>query len=177
MSIVVETGTGLSNAETYETVAAWRTYVAARGPASTATDDLVEQAMRRATAYLAGHYAGQWPGYKLNGRSQALDWPRTSVVDSSGYDVPSDSVPAEVIAAHSEATLREVASPGALVPDFLPADQKIKSEKIGQIEVVYAEPNVDNAGSNQPTYKLIDELLYPLLLSGGTGRTNWLMRA
>lgn len=86
MSLIVEDGTGLPNAESYISVADADAYLAARGlvawtPLDTA---LKEQALRRATDYMSEFYGRRWEGYRVTS-TQSLDWPR--------YEVPRPDVP------------------------------------------------------------------------------------
>ena len=167
MAVVVENGTGLANADSYVSVAEADAYATAYGNTTWAgaTAPEKEAALRRATRYVDGRYAGRWPGYKLNGRTQALAWPRKSVLDSYGGTVASNEVPREIVSATIEVALREQVDPGALAPDFIPG-QRVVSESVGNISVTYAD---EGGGSTlRPTVIVVDEILWPLLLAGGT---------
>ena len=95
MSLIVETGSGSTTAESYISVAEADTYHAANGaPASwtAASTADKESALRQATAYLDDRYAYQWRGTRAH-EEQALRWPRTAVYDDDGFYVSSSSIP------------------------------------------------------------------------------------
>lgn len=168
MAITVEDGTGLSNADALISVAYADSYHATRGNSTWTGDDAdKEKAIVRATFYLTDSF--MWDGDKINGRDQALAFPRYGLVDEEGYAVENDAVPDEIQRACAELALRELVTPGTLTPDFIPADG-VKREKIGQIEVEYISSRTD-AGSQRPEISIIGPLIAPFLTrSGGTNR-------
>lgn len=100
MPLIVEDGTGLSTAESYLSVADFRTRAAALALwkvvdsaaaadwITPAADADVEAALRRATAALDGAYGDRWAGQKTSWQ-QALDWPRSGVLlglDADSYE-------------------------------------------------------------------------------------------
>jgi len=101
MALVVEDGTGLSNAESYISVADADIYIAAyKGADATwddATDAAKEIAARQATQYIDGLY--NWIG-EPETSTQALDWPRNYVYDELGYAV--DGIPTNLEQATAE---------------------------------------------------------------------------
>ena len=124
MALVVTPGA--SDADSYTTVAFADAYHVARGNAGWAGADAVkEAALRRATAWIDGVYRSRFPGYRNEGRDQALEWPRASASDAQGWGIANDAIPAEVQQAAAEAALREVTAPGSLAPDAIPAAMKI----------------------------------------------------
>lgn len=159
MALEVEDGTGKANAESYVSVADCSTYCDARGLTfSSGTTGNKEAALRRATAYIDGAYGPRFIGMRVNGRSQALQWPRVEAYDSSVDNyVASDSVPVEVVNATCEAAVRELASPGALNPD-LKRGGAIKSVKAGSVSVEY-----QGNAPGDTTYSIIDRILAPLI--------------
>jgi hypothetical protein len=166
MALTVEDGTGLTNADALIEVTDVDTYHANFGNATwTGADADKETAIRRASAYLTNSFT--WQGHKVNGRSQALSWPRTGVIDEDGYAVPSDAVPGEIEDACAELALRELVTPGTLTPDVTPSDA-VKREKIGQLEVEYSNP-ATNPSMSRPIISIVNDLVGPLLASGGFG--------
>lgn len=156
MALIVETGEGIANAESYISVADATARHAALGNAAwTGADAVKEAALRRATQYMLQSYRGRWKGTRLK-REQALDWPRYGArVD--GFDLPSNEVPPEVANACADLALR------ALSAD-LNADQgrAVIREKIGPLETEYA------AYSPQGTqYRAVDMALSAYLSGGG----------
>lgn len=160
MSLVVETGLGLSNAESYASVADSVAYHAARGADTwlTLTTSQQEQALRRATTYLVGKYRMRWAGARM-ATTQSLDWPRSlvPVVDTPRQSYyPDDTVPNEVMAACCSMALRAAA--GELLSD---QGQRATSVTVGPISTTY------ESGTPVATqYPEVDALLRPLLRSG-----------
>ena len=95
MSLVVETGAGLSNAESFVSVAEMDAYFVAFGvPSSYAlkTEAEKEILLRVATQYLVAQYRGKWRGAQST-QEQALPWPRIGVIDDEGWGIDSNVVP------------------------------------------------------------------------------------
>ena len=110
--MTLTTTPGATNADSYASLAQALAYHAAIGNAAWAasTDALREPALRRATIWVDNSYRARWKGQRgVNGRSQALDWPRYGVLDSDGWYVDSATIPLEVTNATNEAALRELA--------------------------------------------------------------------
>lgn len=133
MAIIVEDGTGRADAEAYLSVATWRTYAEARGiAASDYTDLQVEQRLREATQFLDTHR--RYKAVRATA-TQALEFPRSGLVDWSGYEVT--GVPKRVRDACAELVTR------ALRGETLTPDQDrsafVKSESVGPISVTYAD--------------------------------------
>lgn len=174
MALVVENGTGLAAAESYASAAEYVAYRAARGDAEAEDADeeeVVEPALRRATAYIDGVYGDRWPGRRVKGRDQALDWPREYARDRGGYEIPKTQVPIEVKRATMEAAAREVATPNSLSADYTPA-QRVTSETVGPISVTYAD---EQAGDVLPVVPVLDQILSKLLFTHSV--TRFLERA
>lgn len=177
MALVVEDGTGKSNAESYISVADATTYHAARGNsawAALASDTVREQLLRKATDYMLQAYREKWKGYRYV-TDQALDWPRAWVYKEPFYQgavgtypflVDSDIVPTEVKNACAELALK--ASSATLMED---QEQLVVKEKVDVIEVEYSEFSPQGK-----RYKSIDATLsiyfkMPIGISVGTVRT------
>jgi len=173
MSLIVENGTGLADAESYISVADASAYHDKRGNTTWAdmSEPEMEQSLRRATDYLVQVYRLRWNGTRVNS-VQSLDWPRAFVLredfNYSGingyttiggnYYYPSNVVPNEVKNACAEMALK--ASAGELSPDI---EQRVTKEKIDVIEVTYSE-----YGVQYTTYRAIDNMLSPFLGMGGS---------
>lgn len=169
MTLVVEDGTGKTDANGFISVAYFKAYCDARGHDYSAySDTLIEQGIVRATAFMSDSY--RWAGERTKGRSaigggQALAWPRWDVVDDDGYSVPADEVPDEIERATAEVTRRELATPGAMTPDYTPSE-RVKMEKVGSIAVEYDLSRTD-ADSVRPVLLVVRDLIGPLLATGG----------
>lgn len=161
--IIVEDGTGLSNANAYSSMDDSDTYHESVGHSAWIDDsqsDLSVQAKIRGAAYIDRKYSTQWPGTKVNGRSQSMAWPRTNAYDYYGEEIDSESVPREIITAAYEAEWREFQDPGSLSPDVIAAQQVIE-ERVGSIAVRYSDTSSTSA--TIPTVTEIDEILASII--------------
>jgi hypothetical protein len=157
MALIVEDGTGLANAESYASVAEFKTYHANIGNDVTLiTDTTIEQLLRRATQYMVAVYRSRWQGRRTLS-TQALDFPRYDVV-VEGYSVESNIVPLEVKNACCELALK--ANSATLLAD---QTQKVIREKVDVIEVEYSE-----FSPSQTRYSQIDNLLSVFLSSANS---------
>ncbi|MES2637355.1 MAG: DnaT-like ssDNA-binding protein [Pseudomonadota bacterium] len=159
MALIVEDGTGLSNADAYISVADALAYHDARGNTNwadiTATEQ--EQAIRRATDFMEQLYRLSWKGRRTT-EAQALSWPRYDVLRDDGYYYyASDIVPTEVKNACAELAFK--AAGGDLSPDLA---QRVIREKIGPLEVEY-----EKNGVQYTTYRAINNMLAPFLTGLG----------
>lgn len=167
MTIVVEDGTGKSNAESYCTVAEATAYFSNIGNvawAALASDAIREQSLRKATYFMLGRYRSRWAGYRKT-IVQALDWPRSIMPikdapvlyggSASYYD--DSSVPQVVKDACASLALR--ATSASLLAD---QSRTKKSVTIGPITTVY-----DDVAGQATIYAEIDAMLAPFLKSGG----------
>jgi hypothetical protein len=137
MTLVVEDGTGLANADAYVSLDDCEAYAAARGLTfATSPSAAGEAAIRVATAFIDNTYRSRFTGQRLNGRSQALEWPRIYATDAAGNDIASDEIPVEIVNATCEAAIREFAAPGTLTPD-LERGGGVKRLKAGSVEIEY----------------------------------------
>ena len=183
MTLNVEDGTGMANADSYVSVADCSAYHVSRGNQAWAAGAVVDQeaAIRRATFWVDPTYRNRFPGYQTQGRAQALEWPRTGayvVVPDNGrsdalyfgnrrdyfylngvYYVPANTVPQEVITATCEAALRELVSPGVLSPDQT-RDDLVTSFQVGPVKLTYGGGSPDNT-----IFQKIDLVLRSLLIA------------
>lgn len=158
MALIVESGAGLPDAESYASVATADAYWAARGAPvawSGLTTGAKESALRQATEYLA-RFTGKWKGIRVK-TTQALDWPRSSVVVDS-VTLAYDALPVQLVRATCELALK--ASSSTLMAD---ETAQVKAEKVGPLEVTYAD------GARQQTrFAFVDTLLAPLINGAGS---------
>lgn len=106
-AFTVEDGSGLTSANSYASVAFADEYHQTYGNPSAwlgATSAARQNALRLATQFLDLHYGGRWVGVR-GSSEQALDWPRSYVVDAAGNDVAEDSVPLRIQQAAAKAAL------------------------------------------------------------------------
>lgn len=168
MSLIVEDGTGKSDAESYISVADADTYHSNRGNTAWASllTAVKEQSLRKATDYMGQTYRLRYKGTRTSG-TQALDFPR-QFVEREDYQYatlngaqmiggyfyyPADEVPNEIKYACAELALR--ASSTTLNDDLT---QGVVREKVDVLEVEY-----DKYSSQKPRYPMIDGLIAPFL--------------
>lgn len=164
MTLIVEDGSNVAGAESYESVASADTYHANRGNAAWAalTTTAKEQALRKATDYMTQAYRLRWDGCRTNS-TQALDWPRSLVeikdTNYIGSYVDQNTIPIEIKKACCE--LASMSLDGDLAPNI---ERETASESVGSISVSYFQ------GSTQHTvYRAIDLILKPYLRNNGSG--------
>lgn len=130
MALVVESGSGDANSESYLSVIDADTYFTNHSSPSewsSATAAEKEAALRYATTYLDDNY--EWYSSLLT-RTQALDWPRNPYLDSQGRYI--EGVPQKIKDATCEMALEHLKDP-------LNSNDtdNIESEKYGDASVKY----------------------------------------
>ena len=149
--MVVEDGTGLSNADSFVSVAYADTYFSTRGVSAWASLTNKEALLIKATDYIEAVYSESWKGVTLND-TQSLSFPRI-IDDATIY-------PDRLKKAVCELALK--ANSGDLLVDV---EQRTIEEKVDVITVKYAEY------SDQKTqYSMVYGLISPYLLSTGANK-------
>ena len=149
--MVVEDGTGLSNADSFVSVAYADTYFTTRGVSAWASLTNKEALLIKATDYIEAVYSESWKGVTLND-TQSLSFPRI-IDDATVY-------PDRLLKAVCELALK--ANDGDLLVDV---EQRTVEEKVDVITVKYAEY------SDQKTqYSMVYGLISPYLLSTGVNK-------
>jgi hypothetical protein len=154
MTMVVETGTGIANSNSYVSTTDFETYCDDHGYTIPSGDE--ESALVRATLALDAAYRANYPGYRTLGRMQGLDWPRTAAYDYEGYVIDTLTVPREIIWSTCEMGLREITTPGIMQPD-LKRGGFIRSMRAGSVEIVYG------GSSNRTIFTIVDGIMSSLL--------------
>ena len=159
MSIIVEDGTGLSNAESLASVQYFKDYHSARGntTASSMLDAAIEAALRKASDYFLQIYRARWKGDRTT-TTQALDWPRVGVIVDVYTVIESDDIPKDIKNAFCELAYKSVS--GDLLQDV---SSHVIRQKVDTLEVEY-QPNTRQT----KRYSAVESLLQPYLKSGGT---------
>lgn len=153
MTIVVETGAIVSNANSYVTVAETRAYATARGVSLSATDTDVEILLIKAMDYLESKRSF-FQGSKVSAL-QALQWPRSGVVIDE-LDVLETTIPNELKQAQIRLAV-EISNGVDVMPTRSSAF--VKKEKTDVIETEYSE----KIGTGiQPEMTAVEALLSPL---------------
>ena len=161
MTLIVEDGTGLADAESYVTIAEFKAYHNARGNDIESLENaIIEQLLRKATDYMIAAYRQRWAGSRVNA-TQSLDFPRYNVPTNDvyySYYLPNDTVPNEVKNACAELALKAIA--GDLMADLT---QGVVREKADVIEVEY-----DKFSPVQTRYSQIDAMLSVFFISANS---------
>lgn len=153
MTLIVEDGTGLPNAESYETVAGFKAYAVKMGFDISGYGDLqIEQALRRSTIWLDARYGFTFPGIQTKPTTQALLWPRSGATYRC-MPISPTVIPDRLKMALCEAVWRELQVPNSLSPDTNP--ERIKRDKVGDVETEFAL----SAPGVQARISVIDNLL------------------
>lgn len=158
--LIVEDGTGLTNAESYVSVVEIDDYFAKLGYTvwQTLTEPEKEQAIRRAMRYMRQVYHGYWRGVPAT-TTQALDWPRDRVPgELYGTYYPNNAVPMDVKEAQMLLSIKAAA--GELAPDLDTAGGVLE-ETVGPITIKYDKPTRD-----LPRYTNVEMTLRSFILSG-----------
>lgn len=133
MTLTVEDGTGVADADAYASIATVDAYATARAlTAWTGADAVKEAAIREATVYLDTSYA--WKGV-IESDAQALAWPREGVLDREGREVT--GLPQRVIDACCELAVQKLTS--ALVASRTEAE--VQALTAGSVSITYARGN------------------------------------
>ncbi len=171
MSLIVEDGTSLPDAESYISVSDTDAYFSARGMTiwGNVTQTEKEEALRRATDFMTSEYRVLWTGLRAS-VTQSLDWPRTKVVmgDFSGCTqlYPNNVVPMEVRKACAELALR--ATMGPLKDD---TTQVLIEDTIGPITKKY-----DPKSSQNKKYPQVFDMIKAYFSNGGSAYMAKLVR-
>ncbi len=162
MTLIVEDGSGKSNADSYASVAMadeYHTKYTGSAVWFSQTETNKERFLRQATQYIDSQYRLRWKGVRSY-ETQALAWPRSGVVDHDGYTVDENTIPQNLIYATAYLALEAVAGP-LLVTVDTPGKIKKTKEKVAVIE---EEVEYFPSGAGQQKYyaeadKLLDDYL------------------
>jgi hypothetical protein len=158
MALIVENGTGVSNANSYVTLADARSFLASRGLSIPVSDTDAEALLLRAMDSLDAVCDG-FKGVKASS-TQELQWPRKGVY-IFGYEFPEDEIPQELVKAQC------FLSYDLQTIDVAPATdgRRVTRERVAEIEVQYASAS---ASSNPiPVSNKTRQTLAPLLKTSG----------
>ncbi len=170
MALIVEDGTGVTDAAAYATVAEADTYWGERTHQeiytawnlAATTTAFKEGALREASDFLDGKYAQFYVGERA-GDVQGLQWPRTNAVGAYGYLL--NGLPAELVKATHELAGRAVSA-------VLAADQDrggmVKSAKAGSVAVEFME-----GATAETAYGVVQGILGPILNGSQSGAPTW----
>jgi hypothetical protein len=160
MTLIVEDGSQVSNANSYVSDSDYTTYAAARGRTIGTSAANREIELIKAMDYIESH-RDRFKGDKKS-QSQALQWPRYNV-ELDGYAVDSDSIPQELKNAQMEAAILLNGSELLKTGSY----QNVQREKLGELEVSY----FSGGSYDLPRTDTIDVYL-DLLLSASGSKIN-----
>lgn len=168
MALVVEDGTGKTDAEAYISVTDADTYHTdftgtSDWTSSTPTTAIKERVLRRAAQVMDNKYILRWVGDRANDL-QTLDWPRVNAEDPSGFTISSTTVPVEIKRANAELALREITETDGIAPDITD-DGSIKREKV-KVGPIERDVTFQGSKSQGTKFTIVDLLLKGLLESG-----------
>lgn len=163
MALIVEDGTGKSDAEAYGTVLEATAYHTRLGN-SVAWAAVADQelAMRRGARFVDLKYELRMRGTRKLA-TQALAYPRLDVWTDDDHEVSPDDVPTRVMEANFEAALRAGVSGTNLMPDVAASESgSVVAEAISVGPISISE-ELSGGRSSEAEYKVIDRILMPLL--------------
>lgn len=169
MALVVEDGTGLSDAQTYATVDYIKTYTRTRGISFPTANNEIERLLILAMDALRGlDYKGERAT-----REQALDWPRIDV-EIDGYEYASTEIPRELIELQCIYAIELYKGVDLLPTVSGNTSGPIIGRTVEGISTQYAESGRANI---RPIVERARPLLRKLLRGGGGENTIRLIRA
>lgn len=163
VTLIVEDGTGVANANSYADVAYARSFAESVGLPLPADDNAVAVALLGAMPYIESQpYQGQpaQPG-------QALQWPRMLVI-VNGDMLPDDSIPEGVKKAQAQAASM-VISGTELFPTI--EGQRVTEETVGPITTKYSD-QYTNTWNGQNVFSAINVYLQPYIIWVGGYRLS-----
>lgn len=175
-AFVVEDGTGLTNANTYCSIATADEYFLAYGAPiawTGSTDAQKKTALRQATEYLEDVYGGRWRGSVVSSE-QALSWPRSGVYDHRGLLISSTDLPTRLVHACCLLAL-ELRGGTDLRPNVDPGEGHVGASSI-TVGPVSLSDTYTGSSSTQPEFTAVRQKLYGLLKSTSGGAMVGLTR-
>ncbi len=172
MVLIIEDGTGIAGADSYNTTLVIDNYNLAHKVDATwiaLGDPAKELNARLAAQYMENKYRNRWKSRRTN-ELQGLSFPRAGIHDYDSILIASNAIPQELQDAQSELAI-ESANNVALLATLTTQTGSIKRElaRVGDLvsDITY------NAGqSPNPVFQLVDGLLRDLILSGFTNQRS-----
>jgi hypothetical protein len=157
MALVIEDGSGVDGAESFATVTEARAFATKRGVTLSATDSVVESALRNAADFL-NSLESRYKGSRTNAE-QALCWPRTDV-ELFGVDFAVDEIPVQLGQAQCQLCI-DINAGTVLMPTG--AGREVIRTKVDVIETEYAK---SGSGTVMPELNKAMAFLEPLFNGG-----------
>jgi hypothetical protein len=174
MALVVETGAGISGADSYASVAVidayWgnRQHTAFYTAWNAASAEVKEGAAREASEYLDARLATSYRGIR-KGYLQGLEWPRSEARDDDDFDLP--ALPPQLIKATCELASRAVTKP--LLPDT--ALKGVITKKSSKAGPAATSTDYGDGALQTPVHGFVLDMLEPIL-SIASGKNRWAWR-
>lgn len=166
MGLVVEDGTGISGADSYNSISDLDAYMRRLGYADWPVSDSEQEeegilarkeaAARKAALYLDSKYALRFSGMPTS-PDQGLAWPRSKAIDYYGREISEHSIPQAIKNAHAE--VARLAFTGTQLSPQTSAGPLLKRKKIDVLEWEY---DIDSY-AEAPVFGWVDQVLLPLL--------------
>lgn len=163
MTLIIEDGSNVADADSYASVADLRTFAAKRGETVPVADADCEVLLVSAMDWLEAQEM-RYLGTRLY-NTQALAWPRVNVREINGQQYRDPNIiPSELIKA--QCALAISAQTTDLQIDRIPGDTgAVLSEKVGSLAVTYADPG---QRLTQPTFASAEGFLVSLVRGGAS---------
>lgn len=153
----------------YGTFAGYVAYWLARGVVIAETEGETLPNLLIGSEYIDANYRSLYAGYKVNGRTQVRDWPRSQASDINYDIIPDTEVPTEVEYATYEAAYRQQENPGSLRTDVTMGKAISQVTIVGAVSVTYS--GVGSVADLQIMVPQIEAILAPIL-TGGRGTSG-----
>lgn len=174
ITLIVEDGTGLANANSYISLADADTYFANKGTAGAqwaAPDELKNEYLVLAATALDDVFGRKYISYLRSGDNvtQALLWPRENVWNRHNRRIPAGTIPQELKDAQCELALMQQLGVN-LYPEGRKSNNLLsESVSIGEISQSFTyqkqagEQAEYDSGTDQNLYRQVELILWPIL--------------
>tara|TARA_R110000744_G_scaffold29513_2_gene70407 strand:+ start:1363 stop:1839 length:477 start_codon:yes stop_codon:yes gene_type:complete len=152
MALIVENGSSVSGSNTYVSLAEYQAWAAERGITHTGSDANLITHIYRAMDYIESL---KFIGGKAN-ENQSMQWPRLGAI-IDGYEVDGTEIPAQL----KNAVYESVYATSISNSELAPLERRTQSEKIGDIQITYAN-NSDSKTTSPALQYSLRKLLTPL---------------
>lgn len=154
MAFLVETGTYIQNANSYVTVADFKTFAADRSIAIPTPDTALEALLIAAAEHLSSY---DWRGSPVSSE-QILSWPRTG---ATCFGAAQDVLIPERVKQAQMHTALEINTNGSILANIRPSEYKRT-----KIDILDIEYNTLAERSSSVSLPVVENLLKPLLIPG-----------
>lgn len=157
ITLIVEDGSNVPDANTYYSVADVRTYASNRGVTLPVSNDEVAAMIIKGMDYIEAK-ACQFMG-KMTNADQSLQFPRTGL-EINCQEFPDDAIPKQLTGALSQLVM--AVNSGVDIMPNVTADDYIIEDTVGPITTKFSDRAKIGVGDLQPTLPAVDALLTAL---------------